>query len=403
MDGVFGVAEVVYYLRDIIDEDVVLSGLWIQGEVSNLSHSSAGHTYFTLKDETSQLRCVLFRNAGRGQASLLKHGTHVLTHGRIGIYEAQGSVQLYVDLVQQAGIGALHRRFEELRERLREEGLFDDGRKRPLPPLPARIGVVTSEQAAAFQDICRVLSERYPIAEVVLARTLVQGDEAPMQIASAIRRLGDRGDIDVIIVARGGGSMEDLWAFNEEVVARAIFDSPVPIVTGVGHETDTTIADFVADLRAPTPSAAAAAAVPDREELLGQVLALHGELRQTMRDQLSQQRAGIAALSRELALRSPERRMAQNRQRLDELQLVLRERVLHHIQIKGERLRSRHTQLKLLDPLRTLERGFAIVTDGEGTIVRDGAALRSGQAIRVRLRDGSVPATVSGPIDPIAS
>ena len=401
MDGVFSVSEVVAYLRDIIDEDLVLGSLWLQGEVSNLSHSSAGHTYFTLKDETAQLRCVLFRNAGRGQATLLTHGAHVLTHGRIGIYEAQGSIQLYVDLVQPEGVGALHQRFEALRDRLREEGLFADERKRPLPMLPRRVGVVTSPQAAAFQDICRVLRSRFPAVEVVLAPTLVQGVDAPPRIVAAIKHLGRRGDIDVIIVARGGGSLEDLWAFNEEIVARAIAGCPVPVVTGVGHETDTTIADFAADLRAPTPSAAAAAVVPDREDLLVQLAALRQDLQRGVSDRLARHRGDLASCRRELLQRSPERHIDQRRQQLDDMLTVVRERSLHHIMLKGEQLRSRHTQLKLLDPLRTLDRGFALVLDRHGTIVRTTHALAMGDDVRLRLRDGTVVARITGTPEPL--
>lgn len=397
MDGVFSVAEVVGYLRDIIDEDVVLSGLWIEGEVSNLSHSTAGHTYFTLKDAEAQLKCVMFRQAGRGQAATLKHGGQMLVHGRMGIYEAQGSIQLYVDLVQPAGVGALHRRFEELRDRLREEGLFAEERKRPIPAMPARIGLVTSAQAAALQDILRVLARRFPAVEVILAHTAVQGDEAPAQIVAAIEHLGRRGDLEVLIVARGGGSLEDLWAFNEEIVVRAIVASPIPVVTGIGHETDTTIADLAADLRAPTPSAAAAAVVPDREELLAQLLAARQELRRAMAERLMRSGAELSALKRELAMRSPERRLAQYRQVLDDTQVVLRERTLHHITLMGERLRSRHIQLKLLDPLRTLDRGFALLTDERGVIIRHAAALSADQRIDIRLSDGSVPATITGP------
>jgi exodeoxyribonuclease VII large subunit len=279
MDGVLSVSEVVGYLSEILQEDDLLRALWIQGETSNLSISSAGHCYFTLKDRTAQLRCVLFKHAARGQTGSLENGAQIIVHGRLGVYEAQGNVQLYVDQVQRAGLGALHLEFEALKTRLEEEGLFDPARKRPLPILPRTIGVVTSPQAAAFQDICRVLQARFPAVEVVLAPTLVQGAEAPAQIVAALRQLGQQGGIDVIIVARGGGSIEDLWAFNDEGVARAIVASPIPVVTGVGHETDTTIADFAADVRAPTPSAAAAAVVPDREDVLVQVRAFRQDLR----------------------------------------------------------------------------------------------------------------------------
>jgi len=380
----------------VLAEDVVLRGLWVQGEVSNLSHSTAGHTYFTLKDEECQLRAVAFRNSGVQKAVLnaLKNGDQVLAHGRIGIYEVQGSVQLYVDHLQSSGVGILQRRFEELCAKLRAEGLFEEARKRPVPALPRRIGVVTSAQAAAFQDICRVIGERFPAVEVVLAPSLVQGVEAPQQIVAAIEHLSDRGDIDVIVVARGGGSVEDLWAFNDEAVARAIVRASVPVVTGIGHETDFTVADFVADLRAPTPTAAAVAVVPDREVLLSQIESYGGQMSSALGDRLAKARGSVGALHRELVQHSPWRSIVQWRQLLDDLVRALTERAARHVQIKRERLLSRQAELALLHPTAALERGYAIITDSTGAIVRHAARLDIGDQILIRLRDGSVAATV---------
>ncbi len=396
VDGVFTVGEVVRYMGDVLADDVVLSGLWVQGEVSNLSHSTAGHTYFTLKDEECQLRAVAFRNSGVQKAVLraLKNGDQVLTHGRIGIYEVQGSVQLYVDHLQSAGLGILQQRFEELCAKLRAEGLFEDARKRPIPVVPRRIGVVTSVQAAAFQDICRVIGERFPAVEIILSPSLVQGVEAPQQIVAAIEHLSHRGDIDVIIVARGGGSVEDLWAFNDEAVARAIAGASVPVVTGIGHETDFTVADFVADLRAPTPTAAAVAVVPDREILLSQVEAYGVEMLSALGDRLTRARRSVDTLHRELLQRSPWRSIVQWHQHLDDLVRALTERATRHVQIKRERLLSRQGELALLHPTVALERGYALITDSTGAIVRHAAGLDIGDQIRIRLRDGTVAATV---------
>ena len=396
VDGIFTVGEVIRYLGDVLSEDVVLAGLWVQGEVSNLSHSTAGHSYFTLKDEECQLRSVAFRNSGVHKTVLkaLKNGDQVLAHGRIGIYEVQGSVQLYVDHIQSAGVGILQQRFEELCAKLRDEGLFDEARKRPLPLFPRRIGVVTSAQAAAFQDICRIVSERFPAVEIVLAATLVQGVDAPVQIVAAIDHLSQLGDIDAIVVARGGGSMEDLWAFNDESVARAIARAGVPVVTGIGHETDFTVADFVADLRAPTPSGAAMAVVPDREALLSQIQAYREDLVLTLGDYLAEARGAVEALRRELLQRSPQRTVVQWRQRLDELVQVLRERAERHVQLKRERLLSRRAELHLLHPTAALERGYALITDSRGKIIRGAAGIDAGDQIRVRLRDGLLSATV---------
>jgi exodeoxyribonuclease VII large subunit len=261
--------------------------------------------------------------------------------------------------------------------------------------MPRRIGVVTSAQAAAFQDICRVLSSRFPAVEVVLSPTLVQGSEAPSQIIAAIRHLATIGDIDVIIVARGGGSIEDLWAFNDEAVARAILDSPVPIVTGVGHETDFTIADFVADLRAPTPSAAAMAVVPDREALVAQVESLQEDIARAFADGLAERREALISAMRDLSQRSPARKIAQLRQRIDDQITVLTERLAHQLDIKRERLQSRQSELTLLHPASALDRGYALVTDTDGQIIRAAGRMSRGDYIRLHMRDGAVNVSVT--------
>jgi exodeoxyribonuclease VII large subunit len=260
---ILALSELTGYLQMLLDADPVLSDVWVEGEVSNFSRAASGHCYWTLKDDEAQLRAVCFRSHAIRIARMPQHGERVLAHGRVAFYGGSGQLQLYVDLVRPAGVGLLHARFEELKQRLAAEGLFDVGRKRTLPPLPRRIGVVTSPGAAAWRDILQVLRRRNPLLEVVLSPCLVQGTEAPDSIVEALYALYDVPALDLIIVARGGGSLEDLWAFNEEAVARAAFASPVPLISGVGHETDTTIIDYVSDLRAPTPSAAAELAAPD--------------------------------------------------------------------------------------------------------------------------------------------
>jgi exodeoxyribonuclease VII large subunit len=399
---VFTVGEVIRYLGDVLADDVVLAGLWVQGEISNLSHSTAGHTYFTLKDEECQLKSVAFRGSSIHKAVLrgLKNGDWVLAHGRIGVYEAQGSVQLYVDHVQPAGLGILQQRFDELCAKLRAEGLFDESRKRPIPQFPHRVGVVTSPQAAALQDICRILAQRFPAVEVVLAPTLVQGVEAPAQIVAAIDHLSEHEDVDVIVVARGGGSMEDLWAFNDESVARAIARARVPVVTGIGHETDFTVADFVADLRAPTPSGAAVAVVPDRETLLAQVEAYREDLGTAIMDRLDADAKSVFIARDELVRRNPQRRIMQWRQHLDEVLQVLAERSARHVQMKRERLSGRRAELTLLHPTAALQRGYALITDSTGMIIRSAAGLDVGDPIRLRMRDGLVSATVDDVVKP---
>jgi len=265
------VTAVTQYIKMLLEADDELDDLWIEGEVSNFTRASSGHCYFTLKDSDCELRCVMWR----GQAARLGWrpvaGDGVLAHGYISVYERGGAYQFYVDEIRRGGVGLWWQRFEEVRRRLEAEGLFDPARKRPLPRWPRRIGVVTSPTGAALQDILNVLRARYPLVEVVLSPCMVQGVDAPPSLVRAIERLGEEPEIDVVILARGGGSMEDLWAFNDEAVARAVAACPVPVVTGVGHETDFTIVDFVSDLRTPTPSAAAAAVVPDARELRQQI------------------------------------------------------------------------------------------------------------------------------------
>ncbi len=400
MDGVFTVGEVVRYVQDILTDDLVLSGLWVRGEVSNLSVSAAGHTYFTLKDGAGQLRCVFFRTGSsrggaRGATGALKQGDEVLAHGRVGMYEVQGNLQLYVDIVQQAGIGPLHLQFEQLCARLLEEGLFAADRKRVLPEMPRRIGVVTSPQAAAFQDICRVLASRFPAVEVVLSPSLVQGADAPRQLLAALDRLNGVARIDVIIMARGGGSLEDLWAFNDEDLARAIVASPIPVVTGIGHETDTTIADFAADLRAPTPSAAAAAVVPDRRELAARVEDLARQMREDVDADLNEYRARLARTVNDLGAWSPLRTIQQRRQRIDDLVRVGRDYVAHHLRLRSERLRGEERGLQLLSPTLTLDRGFALALRDGDVIARDAGELTLNEPLRLRFRDGEVGVVVT--------
>jgi len=299
---IYRVSQITAYIKELFDSDYPLQDLWLEGEVSNYSQAASGHVYFTLKDEEAQIRCVMWRSQVERQAYLPQNGEAIIAHGRISVYEAGGRYQLYVDDIQPAGVGLLYLQFEALKERLAAEGLFDAERKRPLPPFPRRLGVVTSPTAAALKDIVNVLRRRYPVVEVVLSPTLVQGDEAPSQIVAAIEALNEHTDVDAIIVARGGGSLEELWAFNDERVARAIYASQVPVVTGVGHETDFTIADFVADVRAPTPSAAAEVAVPDRQELRGMVESWRGRLAHLMRGRIEEERRTCSRYCKALRL-----------------------------------------------------------------------------------------------------
>jgi len=318
MMQIYGVGELTAYIKGLLDEDSALQDIWVEGEISDFSQSTAGHVYFTLKDAQSQIRCVLWRHLVTRQGRLPQEGESAILHGRVSVYEMRGVYQLYVDLVRLLGVGTLYLQFQALKGRLEAEGLFAEERKRPLPSFPRHLGVVTSPTAAAVRDILHVLERRYPLVEVILAPTLVQGDEAPRQIVEAIEALNEHTEVEAIIIARGGGSPEELWAFNDEEVARAIYHSKVPVIAGIGHETDFTIADFVADVRAPTPSVAAQVAVPDKDELRER-LGLGGErLRQLIQKQIEASERELAWRERSLLRLSPQGTIDNLRQRLDE-------------------------------------------------------------------------------------
>lgn len=406
--------------------------LWLEGEISNLTRPRSGHIYFTLKDEFAQIRCAMFRMRAMNLAFTPKDGTQVLARVRVSLYEPRGDFQLVVDHMEEAGDGALRRAFEALKHRLGQEGLFDESRKRPLPTLPRCIGVVTSPSGAAIRDIITVLKRRFPAIPVVIYPVAVQGEGAASEIAAAIRLAGKRRECDVLIVGRGGGSLEDLWAFNEEIVARAIHDSPLPVVSAVGHEVDFTIADFVADTRAPTPSAAAELLSPDREEWLSRLHRFEGRLQQRIQQQLRQRRQQVEWLGKRL--KHPGRRLQENAQRLDELEMRLTQAWRHlkkHKSARIETLQARlerhrptvrlqqlhqsnqelgrrlhqamHLQLTQLrqqlalqvhtleavSPLATLGRGYAIVTEAKSDkVLRNSNEVAVGELIHARLHQG---------------
>jgi exodeoxyribonuclease VII large subunit len=386
---IYAVREIATYLKQLLETTPFLSDIWISGEVSNLSRPASGHTYFTLKDGTAQIKAVFFqpRFVSRGRtAALVENGKAIIAHGRVSLYEQRGDLQFYVDFVQPEGAGALQLEYERLRARLEEEGLFDPSRKRSLPPFPRRVGVVTSESGAVFHDICQILARRWPSAEVVLAPTPVQGPDAVRGIVGALEQLNARGDIDVIIAGRGGGSIEELWAFNDEFVARAIFASGVPIVSAVGHEPDETIADFVADKRAPTPSAAAELVSPDRIEIAARLGVAAGTMDSILQQRLSAARASAQSALYVLERRAPD--LNRERQRIDDL--------TRNIQGSTEQIHQRSVhavgacvwRLKSLNPLATLDRGFAVVQRGT-TVISEAAAVRPGDALTVRVKDGA--------------
>jgi exodeoxyribonuclease VII large subunit len=394
---VVGVGEVTRYVHDLLEEDYNLQDLWVRGEVTNYSQSANGHCYFSLKDETAILRCVLFGGRGR-DVPTLRNGMAALAHGRLSVYEARGEYQFYADAVEDAGVGALQREFEAMRTRLEAEGLFADERKRLLPDAPRVIGVVTSLAAAALRDILRTLSLRAPLLRVIILPALVQGVGAADQIANAIDALNAQGEAEVIIVARGGGSLEELWAFNEEVVARAIARSKIPIVTGVGHESDFTIADFVADARASTPTAAATIAAPDMTQWRAAIAEQELSLDEQIAWLVEQRQTRLDLAIERLARQHPASQIADGRRRLEEKERALQRAMSHTLLLRQERARASALRLDTLSPLKTLGRGYAIVRQTETNAVIS-SVLQAEQARRLRIQfaDGSVVA-VTGAI-----
>ena len=391
----FTVSQVTSYIKDLFEIDFVLQDIWVEGEVSNFTRSAAGHAYFTLKDEAASIRCVMWRSVAARQGYLPANGEAILAHGRISVYEVQGAYQLYVDHLQPAGLGTLHLQFEALKKRLEAEGLFDPERKRPLPPFPRCLGVVTSPTGAALRDILHILGRRYPLLEVILSPTLVQGDKSPLQIVAAIEALNEHTEAEAIIVARGGGSLEELWAFNDERVARAIYSSRLPVISGVGHETDFTIADFVADARAPTPSAAAEIAVPDQGELAGALHSRRDRLVASMGGQITERRSALESQERVLSRLSPQAKIAAHRQRVDELTRAASASLAHQLALQRERLRGHLLRLQSLSPFATLDRGYSITRQlRTGEIVKSVAQVADGDRIETQVSDGKFEGTI---------
>lgn len=363
--------------------------IWVEGELSNLARPASGHLYFSLKDAAAQVRCALFRNRNHALHFRPADGMQVLARARVSLYEARGDYQLIVEHLEEAGDGALRRAFEQLKQRLAAEGLFDSARKRELPALPRRIGVVTSPTGAAIRDVLTILKRRFPAIPVRVYPVPVQGKTAAPEIARMIALASKRQDCDVLILCRGGGSLEDLWAFNEEIVARALADCAIPVVTGIGHEIDITIADFVADLRAPTPSGAAEHVSPDGKEWLRRFEQLGARICARMREDLARRRERVTWLARRLQQQHPGQRLRQRAQRLDELELRLRRALRTGIEHRRMRFETLARTLDAVSPLATLGRGYAIVQRrSDDEILRDAAGVSPGDEIQARLAKG---------------
>jgi exodeoxyribonuclease VII large subunit len=391
---IWSVADLTRYIRQSLESDYRLGDIWVSGEVSNASRPASGHFYFTLKDEQASLRCVMWRSEVSAQTYLPRDGDSIEVHGHIGVYEAGGQYQLYADELQKAGEGALYQRFLHLKARLEAEGLFDASRKRELPPWPERLGIVTSPTGAALQDVLNVLRRRFPLTTVILAPTPVQGDEAPAGIVDALQALNQFGRVDVILLVRGGGSIEDLWAFNDEGVAHAIAASQVPVVAGIGHASDLVIADLVADVHAPTPSAAAEMATPDRQTLVQALHDLLLELGQVFGERLLVLRDNLSRLTRALQLASPRAKIDGARQRVDELSARTLAEMRHALALRRAAVKGALNTLRAVGPESVLSRGYAIVRlAADDKVVRSTQQVAVGDSLNLRLLDGTIDAT----------
>lgn len=389
----YSVTEITQYLRTLLESDPILQDVWISGEVSNLSRPSSGHIYFTLKDGGAAIKCVIWRSAAM-RIPDFQVGSQIEAHGAVSLYERDGAYQLYVNAVRMRGEGELYQEFLRLKARLEADGWFDEDRKRPLPERPKTIGIVTSATGAALQDMLNTLRGRYCLADVIIAPAAVQGVEAPAEIVVAIHRLNRDVHPDVILLARGGGSMEDLWAFNNEAVVYAVAESEAPVVTGIGHETDFTLADFAADVRAPTPTGAAVMATPSRDDMLAELQGTHQELNYYVRSTIDNLRANLDQTSRRLNRESPVRRVERERQQVDDLSLQLARNISHRLELNRANLKNTFSRLAALDPRAVLQRGYALVRLDDGTIVRSAEQLDEGTRITTLLARGSAVSRV---------
>ena len=389
---VYSVSQVNSYLKGILYQDPLLQDVWVNGEISDLAQPGSGHSYFMLRDGGSIIRCVMFRG-GLG-ANLLSNGSSVIIHGYLSIYEARGDVQIIADIAQPDGTGELQLKLEQLRLKLENEGLFEPSRKRKFPLFPQRIGVVTSPSGAVWHDIQTVAKRRYPLVELILAPATVQGDTAPESIVNAIKSLDNLQYVDAIIVARGGGSLEDLWPFNNELVARAIFKSQTPVISGIGHETDMTIADMVADHRAPTPSAATELLLPDQVELYSRVQTSVQALTRTVSNHVVQKEESLNHSRLQLMHEVPDLDML--RLRVDDPLRASKALLYNQLKIQASRIEGIHMRLKTLSPPKTLKRGYAIVQNrNEVDIITKSSDIKPGDFVHVTLGSGGFEAKVT--------
>lgn len=390
------VTELNRYIKLLVSRDEVLSAVSLRGEISNFKAHSSGHYYFTLKDEGAEIAAVMFRADAARMSFRPADGMRVLVYGSVDVYERSGRVQVYVRTMLSDGVGALALAYERLKKKLAAEGLFDEDRKKPLPRFPDCVGVITAPTGAAIRDILNVTGRRYPQAKILLYPSLVQGPDAPASLVAGVNYLNATSACDVIILGRGGGSMEDLWAFNDENLVRAVAASEIPVISAVGHETDFTLCDFVADRRAPTPSAAAELAVPDRAALLERVSESGARLDRRAAAILADRRAAVARQERALSLLSPDQKLLRLRQTLSHRRETMDRVILRRVEGARARFSESASRLEALSPLAVLGRGFAALKNEEGRILPSAEGLTVGQRVTVLLRDGSADARIEG-------
>lgn len=384
------VSQINGYIKKILDHNQILNNVWVKGEISNFKNHYSGHMYLTLKDEGGVLKAVMFKNAAKTLSFMPQDGMKVMARGRVGVYEAGGAYQLYIEEMTPDGVGDLYVAYEQLKARLSEEGLFSETLKKPIPKFPERVGVITATTGAAVRDIINVITRRYPLAEIIICPAQVQGNGAAESVVRAIEYFNETNMVDTIIAGRGGGSIEDLWAFNEEIVARAIFASKIPVISAVGHETDFTIADFVADLRAPTPSAAAEIAVPSVPELRAAIGMYNTRSVNAVMKQLENRRL----ILNRFRLKTPKDRIDDENLRLDNLLRRMEQSFKLKLAENRKILGETAGKLDALSPLQTLSRGYAIPVKGDGTVIRSAKTMKSGDEFTLKLKDGDADCVV---------
>ena len=391
---VLSITQLNTYIQGKLDGDPMLGAVAVRGEISNYKLYPSGHHYFTLKDESSALKCVMFKGNATRLRFRPENGMKVLAMGKVSVFPRDGAYQLYCNAMAMDGVGDLYAAFEQLKKKLASQGLFDQAHKKPIPKFPGTIGIITSSAGAAIHDMLRILRKRYPLTKVRLIPVRVQGAEAPGEIASAIRYANYYKLADLLIVGRGGGSIEDLWAFNDELVTHAIYQSDIPVISAVGHEPDVTISDFVADLRAATPSNAAELAVPDRESLSQTLDAMSTAMASALNRQLRSARQHLNVLSRSAALQTPTGYLEQRRQSLPGLKTRLVSAQSQNISLKKHRYVALTSKLDAMSPLKVLTRGYAITQKDDGTMLRSVSQVSAGDSILIRLQDGALNARI---------